>query len=199
MSWETYETLYRGAHDRRLQRVLTIAAHLSDVPDFCAGTMCLLARAGVAVDLVLATEASAGGSGERVAEGLGLASLEPLGFPSLALDSRATDLRAALVGCIRNRRPDVVISADPTPGLRQHPDHRAVARCAMDAAWPYAAAGSAWGDGPSHQPSEAWLYAGAEPDLFVTLEPQIQVVLSDLIGLTPRGEETFTQVDLRSR
>jgi LmbE family N-acetylglucosaminyl deacetylase len=94
----------------------------------------------------------------------------------------------------------VVVTVDPTPVLRQHPDHRAVARASMDAAWPYAGADGAYPEhgAPAH-PKEAWVYAGPAPDMFVRFEGAVQSRLAELNGSHAPTEEKFAQIDLRDR
>jgi LmbE family N-acetylglucosaminyl deacetylase len=148
-----YDTLFKGPGDKRLRRVLVIATTAGELARHCSGTLSVLRERGVHVAVVDVTS----------------------GFGPLALPGE-DELRGLLVERIRAERPDVVVAPDPTPMLRQHPDQRRVARCALDAAWPYA--GSAG-------PKEAWVYGGPAPDLFVD---------------APDGhEERFAQVDFRER
>jgi LmbE family N-acetylglucosaminyl deacetylase len=153
-----YDTLFKGPADRRLRRVLVIATTARELTRHCDGTLAVLRERGVHVGLLVVTGPDS-----------------TLGFTPLALPAEA-ELRDALVERIRAERPDVVVAPDPTPMLRQHPDQRRVARCALDAAWPYAGAGG---------PKEAWVYGGPAPDLFV--------------DRADGGEERFAQVDFRER
>jgi hypothetical protein len=148
-----YETLFKGPTDRRLRRVLVIATDDAELRRFCAGTLAVL---GERAEVLLVIGTGPGTLGHR----------------PLALPDEAT-LRDQLVARIVEAQPQVVIGPDPTPMLRQHPDRRRVARCALDAAWPYTATAK-----------EAWVYGGPAPDLFVEHEG---------------GEERFAQVDLRER
>jgi LmbE family N-acetylglucosaminyl deacetylase len=52
--------LFSGPDDARIRRALVIAAHPDDVDFFAAGTVVLLTRRGVVVDLVLATSGDKG-------------------------------------------------------------------------------------------------------------------------------------------
>jgi LmbE family N-acetylglucosaminyl deacetylase len=143
-----YETLFKGPGDRRLRRVLVIATTAEELAHHCEATLAVL--------------------GERAS----VLIVRELGYAPLALPG-VDELRDLLVERIRAADPDVVISPDPTPMLRQHPDTRRVARAALDAAWPY-----------SGVVKEAWVYGGPAPDLFVD---------------GPAGEERFAQVDFRER
>src|SRR5438105_4224216 len=144
---------FRGPDDPRIKRVLCIAAHPDDAEYFCAGTIMLLARAGATVDLVLATSGDKGAreagidgpalaavrEGEQLAAAakLGLQHVEFLRHADAGL-VESLELRGELVREIRRSRPDLLLTFDPTPGYRQHPDHRVVGRMALDAAWPCA-------------------------------------------------------------
>jgi LmbE family N-acetylglucosaminyl deacetylase len=145
-----YDTLFKGPGDRRLRRVLAIATTTAELDRHCSATLAVLGERAATLVVV--------GTG--------------LGYRPLALPGE-DELRELLVERIQAAQPDVVICPDPTPMLRQHPDVRRVARCALDAAWPY-----------SGVVKEAWVYGGPAPDLFVDGEC---------------GEERFAQVDFRER
>ncbi len=188
-----YETLYNGAGDRRLRHVLIIVADLVDVQRFCAGTARLLLERGVEVRLLAVSpgEASIEARMRAIVDGLGFADTVLLGHRPLELPA-PEELRSTFVRHIRVLRPELVITVDPTPMLRQHPDYRRVARAALDAAWPYAGAATAYPEhGAAHEPKEAWLYAGPAPDIFVTV--------GEDTGDPGSYEERFAQVDLRDR
>jgi hypothetical protein len=192
--WQSYETLYKGATDRRLRHVLVVATDAEELTQYCTGTLEVLAACAVRADLVVIV----GQAAEMDVDTPPAASLEQLGHTSLELPPEA-DLRRELVARIRSLRPDVVITADPRPRLRQHPDQRATGRAALDAAWPYAASTSpAAGSGVPHQVNEAWLYATHAPDLFVRVGVAVDEGRVADAG-EPHREEPFAQVDLRNR
>ena len=158
--------------------MLCIAAHPDDVEFFAGGTVLLMTRRGVTVDLVVVTSGdkgtrdAGGGASElaatrereqlAAAAALGAGRVEFLGRPdSEVVDS--LELRGRLVREIRRSRPDVLLTFSPMPGYRQHPDHRVVGRVAMDAAWPCARDPLSYPDaGPPHETAEAWLFGGPE-------------------------------------
>ena len=188
-----YETLYNGAGDRRLHLVLVIVADLVDVQSFCAGTVRVLVERGVEVRLLAAgpSEDAIDAPTRSLVDGLGFANVVLLGHRALELPPQA-ELRSTFVRHIRDFRPDLVITVDPTPMLRQHPDYRKVARAALDAAWPYSGAAAAYPEnGAAHEPKEAWLYSGPAPDMFV--------MVGESLGDPGSQEERFAQVDLRNR
>lgn len=224
----TRAKLFSGPADRRLRRALCIVAHPDDIDFYCAGAVLLMTKRGVEVDFVLATSGDKGTSdasltGEALAatrEAEQLASARVLGAHRVEFlhgrDAELTDsleLRGLLVREIRRSRPDLLLSFDPTPGYRQHPDHRVVGRMALDAAWPCARDRLSHPEmGPPHETAEAWLFAGPRSDLRIdvsaVLEAKIDARLEHrsqtgnpraLRGRWRRigAEERFAQVDLR--
>ena len=110
----------------------------------------------------------------------------------------------------------LLLTFDPTPGYRQHPDHRVIGRVALDAAWPCARDPLTYPEmGPPHETAEAWLFGGppgARVDLRIDvgelLDAKIDARLEhrsqtgDPAVLRRRWrrvgrEERFAQVDLR--
>jgi len=203
-------------------------AHPDDIEFFCAGSVLLMTRRGVHVDFVVATSGDKGTEDPDI-EGLALAARREaeqrqaaamLGAQDVEFlrhaDAELTEsleLRGEFVRAIRRSRPDLLLTFDPTPGYRQHPDHRVVGRMALDAAWPCARDRLTHPDmGPPHKTAEAWLFAGPKP----TLKVDVSSVLAEKIAarlehgsqtgspaaLRARwrhiaGEERFAQVDLR--
>ncbi len=219
---------FSGPDDRRIKRALCIVAHPDDIEFFCAGTVLKLSRRGAAVDFVIVTSGDKGTddpelSGEQLAatrEAEQLAAAGRLGAQRVEflrhLDAEVADsieLRRELVWAIRSSKPDVLLTFDPTPAYRQHPDHRAVGRCALDAAWPCARDRLTFPEmGPPHKTAEAWCFAGPKPDLVVNvddvLEAKIEARLEhrsqtgSAAALRARwrriaGVERFARVDLR--
>jgi LmbE family N-acetylglucosaminyl deacetylase len=220
--------LFSGPADRRIRRALCIVAHPDDIEFFCAGTVLKLTGRGVAVDFVLATSGDKGTedpdiSGPELAarrereqlaaaSRLGAERVEFLRHPDAGVVD-TLEFRGELVREIRRSRPDLLLTFDPTPGYRQHPDHRAVGRVALDAAWPCARDRLTYPElGPPHKTAEAWLFAGPDPRLVI----DVQDVLEEKIGIRlehesqtrsraalrarwrrSAGLERFTQVDLR--
>ncbi|HEY8641135.1 MAG TPA: PIG-L family deacetylase [Candidatus Dormibacteraeota bacterium] len=203
-------------------------AHPDDIEFFCAGSVLMLTRREVHVDFVLATSGDKGTEDADV-EGPALAarreeeqlrSARLLGADDVEFLRHADaelveslELRGEFVRAIRRSRPDLLLTFDPTPGYRQHPDHRVVGRMALDAAWPCARDRLTYPDlGPPHKTAEAWLFAGPNP----TLKVDVSSVLTEKINArlehdTQTGspaalrarwrhigaEERFVQVDLR--
>jgi LmbE family N-acetylglucosaminyl deacetylase len=219
---------FSGPDDRRIKRALCIVAHPDDIEFFCAGSVLKLTRRGVNVDFVVVTSGDKGTDDPHVTsaqlaetrEAEQLAAATRLGAGSVEflrhLDAEVVEsieLRRRLVREIRRSKPDLLLTFDPTPGYRQHPDHRAVGRVALDAAWPCARDRLTYPEmGRPHKTAEAWLFAGPNPDLEVdvrdVLEDKIAARLEhrsqtgSVAGLRARWRriacvERFARVDLR--
>ncbi len=140
------------------ESAMAIAAHPDDIEFSYAGTLARWANAGSRISYVLCTSGDVGIDQEgmtrehaaeiREAEQKDAASIigaeeviflrEPDGLLQATLD-----LRKKLVREIRRFRPEVVVCGDPTrvwsgDDYINHPDHRAAASAALDAAFPAA-------------------------------------------------------------
>lgn len=219
---------FSGPEDRRIKRALCLVAHPDDIEFFCAGTVLLMTRRGVEVDFVLATSGDKGtrdaalagaelaatreAEQEAAARLLGARRVEFLRGRDAELEETLA-LRGLFVREIRRSRPDVLLSFDPTPGYRQHPDHRVVGRVALDAAWPCARDPLTYPEmGPPHETAEAWLFAGPRHDLKVDVSEVLDAKIAARLEHrsqtgSPRAlrarwrhigaEERFAQIDLR--
>jgi LmbE family N-acetylglucosaminyl deacetylase len=203
-------------------------AHPDDIEFYCGGSVIMLTQRQVHVDFVLATSGDKGTEDPdidgpalaarreeeqlRAARLLGADDVEFLRHADAEL-IESLELRGEFVRAIRRSRPDLLLTFDPIPGYRQHPDHRVVGRLALDAAWPCARDRLTYPDlGPPHKTAEAWLFAGPNPMLKV----DVNSVLTEKINArlehdTQTGspaalrarwrhagaEERLTQVDLR--
>ena len=220
--------LFSGPGDRRIRSVLCIVAHPDDIDYFCGGTVLRMAGRGVGGDFVLATSGDKGTrdpdlDGSRLAairEGEQRESARLLGARGVEFlrhrDAELVDsleFRGELVREIRRSRPDVLLTFDPTPGYRQHPDHRVVGRVALDAAWPCARDRLTYPDtGLPHETAEAWLFGGDRTDLEVNVSEELERKIEARLAhgsqtgdprqlrarwRKQRSVERFTQVDLR--
>jgi len=138
-----------------IERALVVVAHPDDCDFGCAGTTALMTDAGVSVSYCIVTDGDAGGSDRSLpreemarvrrreqtaaAAVVGVTDLVFLGYP----DGRVTpsiELRRDISRVIRQRRPDRVVSQSPVRNFQRvfasHPDHLAVAECALDAVYP---------------------------------------------------------------
>jgi LmbE family N-acetylglucosaminyl deacetylase len=220
--------LFSGPEDRRIKRALCLVAHPDDIEFYCAGTVLKLTGRGVAVAFLLATSGDKGTSdptvsaadlsrireAEQVAAArlLGVEHVEFLRHPDAEL-VESLGLRGEFVAAIRRARPDLLLTFDPTPGYRYHPDHRVVGRVALDAAWPTARDRLSFPTlGPPHETAEAWCFASSDPDLVVEVGDVLETKIAARLehhSQTPSPvrlrhrwraigrEERFHRVDLR--
>jgi len=135
---------------------MVITAHPDDAEFTMAGTVALWAKAGCRIVYVLCTDGNVGSheqgmTRERLAEIrraeqraacaiLGVSEVIFLGHDDGQLQP-TLELRRELVGVIRQHRPEVVLTGDPTmlfagDGYINHPDHRAASQAAIDAIAP---------------------------------------------------------------
>jgi LmbE family N-acetylglucosaminyl deacetylase len=139
--------------------VLGVAAHPDDLDFGAGGTMAAFARAGAKVYYLVLTDGGKGSSDrtmtpERLrdlrreeqrhaADILGLQEVFFCDYPDGALEN-TQDVKREVVKVIRQVKPDVVVTLDPTEvysvaaGLVNHPDHRAAGQAALDALYPLA-------------------------------------------------------------
>ena len=178
------------------KKILVILAHPDDPEFFLGGTIAQWTGAGHEVSYLLFTKGERGISekyqnGEelkliRVAEQknaasvLGVTDISYLDFPDGYIEVNLEN-RRMLVGEIRKRQPDLVVSCDPQTLFHHyyvnHPDHRAVGMLSVDAVFP--AAGS-----PAFFPEqleeglrvaaiqELWLSLTVEPNISLDVSPQ---------------------------
>lgn len=140
------------------QRVMGIFAHPDDPEFFCGGTFARWAAEGKHVIFVMATSGDKGSGDlnitseglvqlreaeERAAAArLGVKEVVFLRYPDGELQP-TLDLRRHLARLIRLKRPDIVVTNDPTArwyGTQyiNHPDHRAIGDATLDAVFPAA-------------------------------------------------------------
>ncbi|NDJ76594.1 MAG: PIG-L family deacetylase [Chloroflexi bacterium] len=147
-----------GSTDQALQRVMGIFAHPDDPEFFSGGTFAKWATEGKRITFVLATSGDKGSGdlgmtsdvlvGIREAEEraaaarLGVQDVVFLRYPDGELQPTLA-LRRQLARLIRIKKPDIVVTNDPTArwygtGYLNHPDHRAIGDAALDAVFPAA-------------------------------------------------------------
>lgn len=133
-----------------MKRVLVFEAHGDDMEFFAGGTVAKFAARGHDVTVVCATDNDKG-SFERTAEEmravrdaelqgaaaiLGVRKVIALGYSDgdLAYQATPQELRGRFMRIIRDERPDIVMTWDAFTPYEGHPDHRAVAVAANEAA-----------------------------------------------------------------
>lgn len=186
--------------DESLRTVLCISAHPDDNEFTIGGTVARWAREGRRVVFCLVTTGGAGTNEhtpdpaglipvrERetraAAEILGVREVVFLGYQDGVVEP-TLGLRRDLTRVIRRVRPDVLVCADPTVRFYgneylNHPDHRAVASAALDAAFPSAETRAIFpellGEGlEPHQVREIWISGAERPDTFVDVDDTLAI------------------------
>ena len=133
-----------------MKRVLVFEAHGDDMEFFAGGTVAKFAALGHEVSVVCATDNDKGSfelSSDELravrdkelngaAAVLGVKRVIPLGYSDgdLAYDAPPKVLRGQFMRIIRELQPDIVMTWDPFAPYEGHPDHRAVATAANEAA-----------------------------------------------------------------
>lgn len=139
------------------ERAMFIYAHPDDIEYDVAGTAAVWVKGGCQVTYVLLTDGNVGShepgmtkeklaqirrAEQRAAANVVGASCVFLGYPDGLLQP-TLELRKELVRLIRRHKPNVVVCDDPVlyfprDDMINHPDHRAAAQAAIDAAFPAA-------------------------------------------------------------
>jgi len=133
-----------------MKRVLVFEAHGDDMEFFAGGTIARFAEAGHEITLVVATDNDKGSfelsadelraARDREISGaaavLGVKQVITLGYSDgdLAYQASPQELRGRFMRIIREVRADIVFTWDPFTPYEGHPDHRAVAVAASEAA-----------------------------------------------------------------
>lgn len=170
-----------------------LVAHPDDIESWCAGTVARLADGGTrtrtCVTFVVCTSGEKGTADRTVqpahlaarreaeqreaAPRLGVHNVIFLRYPDGEMQETLA-LRGELTRQIRLHHPDLVITHDPLPAYRLHPDHRVAGRVALDAIYPTARDHLFYpehlADGlKTHAVREAWLLASEQPDHYVDI------------------------------
>jgi len=139
-----------AADHSRPRRIVVFEAHGDDMDFTCGGTIAKFADRGADVTLVVATDNDKGSfeltarqlrdaRDEEIhsaAEVLGVGHIICLGYPDGELQEKAPlhVLRGQFMRVIREVQPDIMFTWDPFTPYEGHPDHRAVAWAAHEAA-----------------------------------------------------------------
>ena len=183
------------------ESAMVIMAHPDDAEFTVAGTVALWARAGCRVTYVVCTDGNAGShepgiTREEVAEIrraeqraaceiLGVSEVVFLGYDDGVLEP-SLDLRRDLVRAVRQHRPEVVITWDPTrlflgDEYINHPDHRAAAQAALDAVAPTSGMGLLWPEtGPPHRVRQVHVYGNDGANTWVDITDTIEQKITAL-------------------
>jgi len=172
------------------ERALAVFAHPDDPEVACGGTLARWAALGTEVHLVIACrgekgsfdpgtdpDALAASRAEevaRAAEVLQLASVEHLGYPDGDIENDAA-LRARLIEIVRRRRPDALVTPDPTSvffgdSYVNHRDHRQLGWAVLDTLVPAASPLYVPEAGPAHQVGLVLLSGTLDADAWVDID-----------------------------
>jgi LmbE family N-acetylglucosaminyl deacetylase len=178
------------------ERAMVIVAHPDDAEFLAGGTVALWAQNSTAVTYVIVTNGDKGSEDPNItseelaviredeqrsaAKRLGVTQVLFLGYPDSMLQP-TLQVRRDIVRVIRQHRPNIVVTFDPTnrfiaANYLNHPDHRAAGDVALDAVFPaardrltfpelFAAEGLA-----PHKVEELWMGAPHEPNHWVDIE-----------------------------
>jgi LmbE family N-acetylglucosaminyl deacetylase len=171
------------------ERALAVFAHPDDPEVACGGTLARWATLGAEVHLVIACrgekgsfdphtdpDALAASRAEevaRAAEVLHLASVEHLDYPDGEIENDAA-LRARLIEIVRRRRPDALVTPDPTAiffgdSYVNHRDHRQLGWAVLDTLVPAASPLYVPEAGPAHQVALVLLSGTLDADAWVDI------------------------------
>ena len=172
-------------------RALVVMAHPDDIEFTCGGAVANLTDAGWAVTFCLVTSGDQGtkdrslppsalaalreAEQEAAAKVLGVQRCLFLRWPDGFVED-TPELRGALVRCIRQVAPDLLITWDPSRGFN-HRDHRTVGVLTLDAAFPLARSPHSYPDHQEtgllpHRVNEILLAGTREADYFVDVAHQ---------------------------
>lgn len=188
------------------ESAMAIVAHPDDIEFSCVGTLARWAKAGARISYVLCTSgdvgiAEEGMTRERAAEIREAESREAARIAGATeiiflrepdgLLQATLELRKKLVREIRRFRPEVIITGDPTvvfagPDYINHPDHRAAALAALEAAFPAAGQPNLFEELAeeglkAHKPRKVYVNVwDNNADVFVNIEDTIDVKIAAL-------------------
>jgi len=187
------------------ESAMVIVAHPDDIEFSCAGTMARWAQAGARICYVVITSGDVGfddasltraqvvelreAEQRAAAQIAGVQEVIFLREPDGMLENTLA-LRKKLVRQIRRFRPEVIVTGDPTvvwagDDYINHPDHRAAAAAALDAAFP--AAGQpllfeelAQEGFAAHKPRKVFVTAWGEGNHYVDIEASLETKIAAL-------------------
>ncbi len=179
------------------ESALVVVAHPDDADFLAAALLSCWCRQGCRGAVCVVTDGDAGSDdasiplGElsrirmeeqrRASAHLGVSEVRCLGYPDGLLQP-GLELRRDLVRLIRELRPEALVTMDPSRrwfgrGYLNHPDHRAAADAALDAAFPSARDARVFPElvreeGLQPHKVRFVLVGASEPDIAVPLEPR---------------------------
>jgi LmbE family N-acetylglucosaminyl deacetylase len=183
------------------QSAMVIVAHPDDAEFTCAGTVAAWAKAGCHIVYVLCTDGNRGShepgmTRQRLAEirrqeqhhacqTLGVEQVIFLGNDDGTLQP-TLELRRQLVGTIRQHKPQVVITEDPTVLFYEddyinHPDHRAAGQAALDAVAPACELPLLWPEmGAPHRVRQVYVFGTIDPNCWADTSETVELKITAL-------------------
>jgi LmbE family N-acetylglucosaminyl deacetylase len=187
------------------ESAMAIVAHPDDIEFTCAGTLARWARAGAKTYYVICTSGEVGISQNsmtrekameireaeqrQAAEIAGAEEVVFLRHPDGMLEA-TMELRKQLVRQIRRLKPEVIITGDPAvlwvgEGYINHPDHRAAATAALDAAFPAAGQPHLFQELEeenleAHKVRKIYAYSWNHVDEYISIDETIEVKIEAL-------------------
>lgn len=188
------------------QQILVILAHPDDPEFFCGATLAQWALDGHHIAYCLLTKGDKGTNEQfpdnqqlsclrmdeqrNAASVIGVQDITFLNNPDGYLQP-TLDLRKQIVRIIRQKRPDIVVSCDPTNYYMRdvyinHPDHRAAGQAVIDAVFPAAQNPDFFPELQDeeglqpHHVQEVWLSLPKEPNVIFNVTDTWQIKLSAL-------------------
>jgi len=183
------------------ESAMIIVAHPDDAEFTMAGTVAAWTEAGCVVTYVVCTDGNAGShepgmTREKLAEIrraeqraacaiLGVSDVVFLGYDDGELQP-TMELRRDLVRVIRQYKPEVVLTGDPTALFAgdyyiNHPDHRAAALAAIDAVAPASEMPLLWPElGPPHRVRRVYVSGNDQANVWIDLTDTIEIKIEAL-------------------
>jgi LmbE family N-acetylglucosaminyl deacetylase len=203
-----------------LQQVMVVVAHPDDMEFGCAGTVAKFIKEGKRVVLIQCTSGDKGTARRDITseelsaireteerEACRRLGVSEVRFLRLGDGELVPDLtfREKIVRCIREYRPDIVITHDPFRPYSLHADHRAVGITTVDAVYPtardplYFPEHAESGLEP-HKVAELWLFGAEYPDTYVDISETFDAKLDALRAHKSQvGEGNGLEERLRQR
>lgn len=203
------------------KKILVILAHPDDPEFFCGATIARWTAMGHEVSYCLLSKGQRGTqdadndpmvtAGIRMEEQLNAAGV--LGVSNVRfLDHMDGDLvadlrlRNEIIKVIRESKPEIVVSCDPTnlfPAENRinHPDHRATGQVVLDAIFPAVGNPGYLLDNeeekiPAHQVEEIWLSLTGQPNLALNVTETLEIKIDAL--LCHQSQLRFTRDELKA-
>lgn len=183
------------------ESAMVIVAHPDDAEFTVAGTVAAWTKAGCRVTYVVCTDGNAGSQESGMTRAklakirrveqraacatLGVSEVVFLGYDDGQLQP-TLDLRRDLVRVIRQYKPEVVMTGDPTALFYgdeyiNHPDHRAAAQAALDAVAPASAMPLLWPEvGAPHRVCQVYVQGNGTPNVWVDVTETIEQKIAAL-------------------